>query len=302
MGKLFEKVSFKSAILCTALIMFVAYGCKQGRSNNSNSDIMLVTNSADESGYDIILPPVDLLFDLQNVDLAFNSENVNPANNIDKYLSQRSKTLNLGVYLADLSYLSSMEDRSLMPKYMQNIKALCDELKIIGLFDLQTINRYRNGMDNNDSIYYLSLETHERMVELLESTNRKSTLVHIYLGGFIESLYLFIEPIMDSTTFTQVENELENYRFVFNEYYGYAKKMMSDPFLGETVKDLAGLIKEFDKFEAKIPVNDETQQGEKVGNDVQRIINGTDYNIPYADFVDVRNKVIQLREHFVQLK
>lgn len=249
------------------------------------------------TNYNINLPPVDLLYDLRDVNMSYSPEAVNPHSNHHNYISERSKMLNLGVYLADFSYLSAIGNRSELTGYLNSIKYISDELKITGLFDEQLVSRFRMNLSNSDSLYYLSIETHNKMVEELSSTNRQNTLLHISIGGFIESFYLYTEPIESQADFEELCIELHNYHFVFNEYFTQAQKMMSSPFLNETLQQLNELKEVFDKIEQ----NNSSLKVIK-GNDGNiKIEGGNTLKIEYNNLKEIKPTVKNIRNDFITL-
>ncbi len=248
--------------------------------------------------YEFNLPPVDFLFDLKSIDLEFSPQTTNSNKNLHKYISQRSKMLNMGIYLADFSYLSALGERNLLTNYMSSIKYLADELKIVGLFNENSLLRFRNNINNADSLYEMSLETHNLMVDKLTSTNRNNTLLQISIGGFIESFYLYSKPIEDEDVFYDVSYELENYQFVLNEYFNQAQELVSAPFLKETVIDLSGLMNAFMVLDSKT----EPMELSKSDSATFRLTGGNSHEITYEEFVTIKSEVEKARNIFISLQ
>ncbi len=280
-------------------VVFCAVTCKsandKGDTQPENVNDILFLDISDEH---IITPPIELLFDLDSIQLTFKRDRVNPHTNIDKYVTQRAKMINMGVYMADFSYLSVLKERVLLMDYMSNIKKLADELKIFGLVNDDLYRRVKRNIDVSDSLYHFSVESYNKLIEILESTNRQNVLVNITIGGFIESFYLFIEPVKEEAQFEEMSVDLENYQFILKEYYEIASKIISAPFLGETVEDISGLLVYIDS--SKVQVQDKPEEMQE--NDKLLFKGEKQFELTYEEFLELKKEVLRIREHFITLK
>jgi hypothetical protein len=68
--------------------------------------------------------PVQTAFLIKDVGVPFNSDYVNPADNAMNYSSNFSKALNLGVYGADLGYLTIYEQTDGALRYLKSVRGI----------------------------------------------------------------------------------------------------------------------------------------------------------------------------------
>ena len=127
---------------------------------------------------------------LKEAGAAFVLAITNPVENVDKYETQRSKALNLGVYGADLSYASTYNKKDETRKLLQASKELIDGLEVSSVFTKKMANRIEENIENKDSLIAIItqsfLDTHEQLNQ--NGQDRMALLV--VAGSWIEGLYI----------------------------------------------------------------------------------------------------------------
>lgn len=114
----------------------------------------------------------------------------NPPSNVDRYFTERSKALNLGVYGADLSYAGTYEMNQDIRSYLEVCKQLTDELNISTTFDQDFVDRVENNLDNKDSLIYIVAESFIDTYNFLTETRRPDLSLLVMTGSWIEGMYL----------------------------------------------------------------------------------------------------------------
>ena len=97
--------------------------------------------------------PSEIPYLLQATGAEFNESLVNPRTKVDQYASRTDKAaLNLGVYAADIGYLSSYDKTQEAIDYLNSTKTLADNLGIIGSFDVEVLQKFEANISNKDSL------------------------------------------------------------------------------------------------------------------------------------------------------
>lgn len=138
-----------------------------------------------------IPPPSEIPYLLQATGAEFNQSLINSREKVDQYTSQNDKAaLNLGVYAADIGYLTSYDKTQEAIDYLTACKTLSDDLGLIGTFDSELLEKFEKNISNKDSLTRLLDRTIKDSREYLrdESRNKLSSLV--IAGSFIEGLYI----------------------------------------------------------------------------------------------------------------
>lgn len=110
--------------------------------------------------------------------------------NVDRYFTEYSKALNLGVYGADLSYAATYEMHQEIRRYLQVSKQLIDELNISTTFNQDFVNRVERNLDNKDSLINIVSESVYDTYIFLTEQRRDDLALLVMTGSWIEGLYL----------------------------------------------------------------------------------------------------------------
>lgn len=127
---------------------------------------------------------------LQATGADFNPSLVNDRRNAVSYGSQSEKaSLNLGVFTADIGYLSSYEKTQESIDYLNTCKKLADDLGVSGTFDRATLEKFEANIANKDSLAALLDDAMQKADQYLTGSNNKLGAL-LVTGSYVESLYI----------------------------------------------------------------------------------------------------------------
>jgi hypothetical protein len=182
---------FLSALLATGL----AACSSSSDDKNKNSDEFdkageTLKQQIEEVVYNIPSPS-EIPYLLQATGAEFNEKVLNPRQNVDKYTSRTDKaSLNLGVYVADIGYLTSYDKTQEAIDYLGACKTLADNLGLIGTFDSELGKQFEQNISNKDSLAHLLDRTIQQAQAFLIDDNRNKLASLVVTGSFIEGLYI----------------------------------------------------------------------------------------------------------------
>jgi hypothetical protein len=155
--------------------------------NEANEDLK---KQIEEVVYDIPSPS-EIPYLLQATGAEFNESLVNDRSKVDQYITRNDKAaLNLGVYAADIGYLSSYDKTQEAIDYLGVCKNLADNLGLIGSFDAEVLKSFEANISNKDSLTHLLDRTIKRTENYLNDDNRNKLSSLVVAGSFIEGLYI----------------------------------------------------------------------------------------------------------------
>lgn len=155
--------------------------------NEANEDLK---QQIEDVVYDIPSPS-EIPYLLQATGAEYNESLINSRNKVDEYLARTDKAaLNLGVYAADIGYLSSYDKTQEAIDYLTACKTLADNLGLIGSFDADVIRRFEANISNKDSLTRLLDRTIKQTENYLNDDNRNKLSSLVITGSFIEGLYI----------------------------------------------------------------------------------------------------------------
>jgi hypothetical protein len=168
--------------------------CNSGKENKNESDEFedseTLKTQIEEVVYNIPAP-TEIPYLLQATGAEFNESLVNPKEKVDKYTTRSDKAaLNLGVYVADIGYLSSYDKTQEAIDYLAACKSLADNLGLIGTFDTEIVKQFEANITNKDSLARLLDRTIHQTKAFLNDDNRNKLSSLVVTGSFIEGLYI----------------------------------------------------------------------------------------------------------------
>jgi hypothetical protein len=108
---------------------------------------------------------------------------------VNTYSTDFSRALNLGIYGADLGYVSLYNQNQDALGYLASIKQLSDKLGLSAAFDAPTLERIKNNITNKDSMMVLVGLAYRGSDSYLKSSQRTDISSLILAGGWVESMH-----------------------------------------------------------------------------------------------------------------
>lgn len=139
----------------------------------------------------LIPPPSEIPYLLQATGAEFNQGLVNSREKVDQYTTRNDKAaLNLGVYAADIGYLTSYDKTQEAIDYLTACKTLSANLGLIGTFDAELLQKFEENISNKDSLTRLLDRTIKKSESFLKDDGRNKLSSLVIAGSFIEGLYI----------------------------------------------------------------------------------------------------------------
>lgn len=184
-----------NAILLALLAVVGLWSCgSKGDQSKSADEFADAEKSLKEEIKDIaytIPPPAEIPYMLQATGADFNQSLVNDRKKADSYGSQSDKAaLNLGVYTADIGYLSSYDKTQESIDYLNACKNLADKLGVTGSFDRGTLEKFEANIANKDSLAALLNDAMQKTDRYLKDGNKSKLGALLVAGSFVESMYI----------------------------------------------------------------------------------------------------------------
>ena len=122
----------------------------------------------------------------------------NPVGNVNRYLSLKSKALNLGIYGADLSYAATYNQAQETMQYLDVSRELIEDLEIEAGFNQELVKSIERNIDNVDSLIHYITESFYRTYEYLTSNEQDDMSILVMAGSWVEALYITTQISMIS--------------------------------------------------------------------------------------------------------
>ena len=178
----------------------------------------------------------------------YNKSFLNDAKKVTTYATNYQKALNLGVYGADVGYVTIYDQSQDAIKYLSVINKLSDELGITGAFDENTIKRFENNFGKRDSMLNLVAVAYRNSDAFLKDNDRMNVGALILAGGWIETLY-FSTQIAAKDKNQDVINRIGEQKYTLNNIVKMLTQYYNQPEYDVLVDDLIELAYDFDAID-----------------------------------------------------
>lgn len=190
-------MNFKRQFLLLALIALLGYSCGEGGGEAVEStDEASTEQGGDNStlleieGKVFSFPsPVQTAILIKEVGSDYNASSLNDANSYSRYSTGFSKAINLGIYGADLGYVTIYEQTQDAISYLKAVKTLANDLGVSGAFDVKLLERFEKNLGNKDSLLSLVADAFRASDAFLKNNQRNDVGALVLAGGWVESLY-----------------------------------------------------------------------------------------------------------------
>ena len=120
--------------------MFLS-GCKGGKkapqedlgADIKDKEAILQDIKQAEKIFQALPSPLESAMLIKSAGARFEEKLLNPVGNVNKYVTNKSMALNLGIYTCDLSFASLYEQTQLLIDYMNAAKKMADGLGILAI-------------------------------------------------------------------------------------------------------------------------------------------------------------------------
>ena len=134
--------------------------------------------------------PIEMAILVKHAGGEYNSSLLNDVKNLDNYVTNGKKTINMGIYSSDVGYTSLYKQTQETVFYLNNVRKLSDAIGLSDAFDQSMFDRVEANIENRDSLLQILSSSYDLANEYLKENNRMNTSVLMIAGGWIESMYL----------------------------------------------------------------------------------------------------------------
>jgi hypothetical protein len=112
-----------------------------------------------------------------------------------KMASRTQRALGMGIYGADMAYVTIHKDPQRALSTMQTIEQLSAQLDLQNAFDKALVERFKRSLSNEDSLLLFTGVAFRSADEYLKVNDRNDISALVLAGGWIESMYLTVAGV-----------------------------------------------------------------------------------------------------------
>ena len=239
--------------------------CKRDSTDSKNATDFSVEKIIDnynikkgfENIYYLFPSPAQILSAIKEEGFMYKPELLNSSEKKEMYIKSNEQYLNLGVYIADLSYCALFERNNDAEKYLETIKQMGNKLDLSTKIFEEIITKLNNNLNEPDSILKITNEFFFSVINDLEENNRQIDVIIITTGAYIECLYLSVNNIEKYSEDNIIIQKIAEQMYTFNNLFDYSKKYVSNDDLMKSlsyIEEINTIFKLLNKKEEKLKV------------------------------------------------
>lgn len=252
MRKLFQPKSLV-ALLGAGLMLFSACNLNRKSSGEQNAGGEKLEKARVEEDVREFVYPLPTSFEvtemLNRVGAAYILTLSNPVSNVERYLTEKSKALNLGVYSADLSYASTYNQKQATIDYMDVSKKLIDALNVSAAISPDILDQIEARQDNKDELVDLITNTFFDTYEFLNQADRGAVSMLVLAGSWVEALYIVTHITEDTFKNKEMVAIVMNQKASLNTLMGLMEVAKDSPAVADVMNDLQPLHSIYNSIE-----------------------------------------------------
>lgn len=230
---------------------------------------------------------------LEKSKIPYNKDLLNSAQKATDYIDNFHKSINFGIYGADLGYINIYKQTQDAANYFAVLKILSQDIGLYSALDKPTINRIERNIENRDSLLVIISNTYRRIDNYLKDNERQNTGSMILAGGWIEGIYLLTQQIQQYSNkeliqhIAQQKRPLENlikllvpYSNESKDYYWLVDRLIDLAYTYDQVEEKYTYLppqthmnKKFTLVRSKLEYRINDQQIKVIAQKVQKIRN-----------------------------
>jgi len=239
-----------SLIAIFVVVVIVASGC-QGKSSKDTrkTDEGVATeemeNSKDEVVKELSDYPLPTSFEVTKLLIDAGASYIldlcNETENVGKYISLKSKALNLGIYGADLSYAATYNQTQETMRYLETSSRLIDELQISTAFNQTLVDRVEANLDNVDSLINIISDSFYDSYKYLQENQQDKLSLLILSGSWIEALYITSQITTITKNNQKIVDIIADQKSTLNKLLELLDPVKEDQIILDIFTSLSGL-------------------------------------------------------------
>jgi hypothetical protein len=251
-----------AAIILPVLILSFAglSSCKNRSAKKEQKEIELeqVQTLEDEIEKNVYPLPTsaEVIKMLTDLEVGYIFGIANPVSNARKYLTSASKSINLGVYGADLSYATLYNQQQEVINYLDAIRSLANELNLSQIYDESLYDKIKQNFDNRDELVKILTEAFNNTYVYLTDNDQETLALMVVGGAWVEGMYLTTHVSEAAYQVAGISRVLIEQKESFDLYMEITKPYLEDQNLKEFVDKLEPIRQVYSRLTSSLTNQD----------------------------------------------
>jgi hypothetical protein len=192
---------------------------------------------------------------LNDMEVAYQIGVTNPAENVKKYYQNKSRALAVGIYGADLSYVTIYNIMQEVTRYMDVLKSLSYELNLSQIYKPELYDSIKTNFDNKDKLVNILEKAFNDTYSYMSDNDQQVLALLVVGGAWVEGMYLTCIVSDASFQDARFSKVLLDQKKSFELYIDLIKPYKEDEAVGNLIKNLEPIQKVYQGIGTSLTLN-----------------------------------------------
>ena len=231
-------------MLVAVMIIAVAglYSCKNRGESKAQKKILVEEKQSIEQSIEKNVYPLptsaEVIKKLGDLDLGFVIGLSNPPANSKNYVTSYSRSVNLGIYGADLSYATLYNVQQDVLDYLGSMRTMANDLNLSKIYDESLYGKIKAQFDNRDTLVSILTDAYNKTYGYMVDGGQTNLALLMVGGAWVEGTYLTASVSETGNHVTGFESILLEQKKSFELFEEIAKPLSSDEMVSKFLKEL----------------------------------------------------------------
>lgn len=256
MKKIFTKILVAVMILTVA----GASACKNRGGAKKQKEINVIELEALEQQIEENVYPLptsaEVIKKLTDLDLGYILGATNPPENVGNYVESYNRSVNLGVYGADLSYATLYNMQQDVIDYLASIRTLALEQNLSMIYDESLYDEIKANFDNRDVLVSTLTDAFDRTYSYMVDAGQANLALLMVGGAWIEGMYLTLAVSESGAHLSGFESVILEQKKSFELFGELAGTYSDDPVVARILAAVQPVRDIYDSLSTSLTMED----------------------------------------------
>jgi hypothetical protein len=189
---------------------------------------------------------------LTDLEVGYNLGVSNDVDNAKKYYTSASRSINLGVYGADLSYATLYNMDQKVIDYMDAIRTLANDLNMTKIYNAPLYDSIKKNFDNKDRLVKILTGAFDDTYAYMSDNDQQVLALLVVGGAWVEGMYLTVNVNEAAYSVYGISKVLIEQKKSFDLFMDITKPYLEDPILADFVKTLEPIKNVYAKLSSSL--------------------------------------------------
>jgi hypothetical protein len=170
----------------------------------------------------------------------------NPAENVKKYYTSAARSVNLGIYGADLSYATLYNYQQEVNTYMDAIRSIANDLNMTKIYNVALYDSIKKNFDNRDKLVKILTTAFNDTYAYMSENDQQNLALLVVGGAWVEGMYLTTHVSEAAFQVAGISRVLLEQKKSFELYLDLTRPYMDEPMISDFVKNLEPIKKVYE--------------------------------------------------------